>query len=102
MPLNTPLSHRRKRRRVGTLRLIVLFGRPLHGAPRNLLQTETAEEALKHVYEDERPQLKCNPERRGCFMIWDVYEMGLTLDMADEHDRHNSSFVLAPQGNARR
>ena len=35
-------------------------------------------------------------------MIWDVYEMGLTLDMADEHDRHNSSFVLAPQGNARR
>ena len=28
-------------------------------------------------------------------MIWDVYEMGLTLDMADEHDRHNSSFVLA-------
>ncbi len=34
--------------------------------------------------------------------MWDVYEMGLTLDMADEHDRHNSSFVLAPQGNARR
>jgi hypothetical protein len=68
VPLNTPLSPRRKRRRVGTLRLIVLFGRPLHGAPTNLLQTETAEEALKHVYEDERPQLKWNPERHGWFI----------------------------------
>jgi hypothetical protein len=35
-------------------------------------------------------------------MMWGVYETGLTLDMADEHGRHNSGFALAPQDTARR
>lgn len=57
---------------------------------------DSAESTLKRVFTPEHPRLVWDPERLSWLMMWD--EVGLSLDMADQNDSHNSGLIIAPAG----
>ena len=48
------------------------------------------------MYPPDRPRLVWNEGRQSWLMMWN--EVGLSMDMSDENDRHNSGFVVSPAG----